>query len=1140
MTSTVSRDLRERDSSVGPGLFPRRIFDSSMPWEATLRTLLDRGIRRLKLGRLSLPYEEGFPPDYRAMVPPRLAVRDVLRLEWAIRSGRDALDLRPPTAGDSGAFHRLAVYSVKPHDLDAIIPLLRNLGLRIVDQIQFAIRIEHRQLFIRKFSVKSINDTAACLSLYKRPLLQALDALLSGQMDDDAMNGLILLTGFDWRIIDLFRAYCNYYLQINDRFERHRVHRALIANFETARLLYRYFETRFNPDERLGVEDGREAEGLTQLRLNLIAGLETVTDVGEDRILRDMFNLIDATLRTNFFYRCSQSEFFVSLKINSLGVINMPSPKPMVEICVHSRSMEGIHLRGARIARGGVRWSERPDDLRSEILALMRTQMMKNALIVPQGAKGGFVLKTSCVDAKERARLAREAYEIFIRGLLDLTDNANGGDIVCSPRLVRYDDADPYLVVAPDKGTAGFSDRANEIAAEYGYWLADSFATGGSRGFHHKRLGITARGAFVCVRQHFRELGCDIDVEPFSVVGVGGMEGDVFGNGMLMSGNIRLLAAFDAEHIFLDPNPNRQAAFAERKRLFETPGATWRDYDPALISSGGGVFRRTAKDITLSSEIRAWLGARNRSADGEDLIRLLLMAPVDLLWMAGVGTYVKASSETDELVADRANDDARVDATQIRAKVVGEGANLAFTQRARIEYALQGGRINTDAVDNSGGVDLSDHEVNLKILLSASASANAERIEIRGDERDRLFLEVSDEVCRMVLDNNYHQSLSLSLDRKRCIDNIDPFLELADQLEGAAFLDRDIECFPSRKEVTSRGGVGLTRPELAVLMAYAKLALKRALLEAPRFSQEEWIGGFLAEYFPAKVRARYADRLSHHLLGREIAVTAICNKVIDQAGASFLAGIDEFDPTRASEAVALYLSFDRILQGDRWRDAVRALDGKMTTDRRDELLLQLEDALAFLCRWAWEHGRRLTPTPGVIGKWRGDLEQYLDYLGESPEFTLLASTAPEASRLLFLNRLRDFPILVDLVRLSQDKLSVVAKLYEDLLALLGLRQMAALASDVKARDPWERRLQAALDDQFRSGAARLARMMLQTALRDPAGFFQAFSLDARLARFQRLRGELAEASAVTLTPFAALAGEFDSLIDACGAASGFH
>ena len=1109
-----------------------------MPWESDFKNLLDRATSRLGVERLTFPYEKGFPPDYRAIVSPRLAVRDVLRLEMAIRSGRDALDLRPPGVDDGGAFHRLTVYGEKPRDLDAIIPLLRNLGLRVVDQIQFVLTIELRQFYIRKFFVKAINGASAGLSNYKRALLEALDALLSDQTEDDALNSLVMLTGFNWKMVDLLRAYCNYYLQINNRFERRRVHGALIANYEATRLLYRYFETRFKPDERLGGEDRRETEGLTQLRLDLIHGLEGVADVNEDRILRDIFNLIDATSRTNFYFRQSRADFFVSLKINSLGVINMPSPKPLVEIYVHSHGMEGVHLRGAKIARGGVRWSERPDDLRAEILELMRTQMMKNALIVPQGAKGGFALKKVCVDAGDRARLGREAYATFIRGLLDLTDSVNGVDTARSSKFVFYDDPDPYLVVAPDKGTAGFSDWANEIAAQYGFWLGDSFATGGSHGFHHKRLGITARGAFVCVRRHFRELGVDVDVEPFSVVGVGGMEGDVFGNGMLLTSNIRLLGAFDAEHIFLDPNPNRQASLVERRRLFETPGATWANYDPGLISSGGGVFRRAAKDIPLSPEIRAWLGARNRSADGEELIRLLLAAPVDLLWMGGVGTYVKASSENDEVVGDRANDGARVDAAQVRAKVVGEGANLAFTQRARIEYALRGGRINTDAVDNSGGVDLSDHEVNLKILLSPSARVNA--APVSDDERNRFLIEASDEVRDMVLDDNYRQSLSLSLDRRRCLDNIEPFLILADQLENAGLLDREVAFFPSRREAMSRVGVGLTRPELAVLTAYAKLALKRALLEAPPWPDGEWTADFVARYFPAKARARYADRLRDHLLGREIAVTEICNKVINQAGASFLVGIDDLDPTRAREAVSLYLAFDQILRGDRWRDAVRGLEGQMTADRGYELLLQLEDALAFLCRWAWEHGRRLTPNPGVIQKWRADLDEYLDYLGESPEFTLLASAAPEASRLLFLDRLRDFPILVDLVRGSQEKLGAVAKLFDEFLGLLGLREMAALASDVKARDPWERRLQLALGDQFRSGAARLVRMTFRTKSRDPAAFFRELSLDARLARFLRLRAELVEVPSLTLTPFAALAGELDSLIDSCGAASGLH
>ena len=575
------------------------------------------------------------------------------------------------------------------------------------------------------------------------------------------------------------------------------------------------------------------------------------------------------------------------------------------------------------------------------------------------------------------------------------------------PQLVTYDDVDPYLVVAADKGTGSWSDRANDLAMEYDYWLGDAFATGGSHGYHHKRLGITARGAWVCVKRHFRELGRDIDQQAFTAMGVGSMDGDVFGNGMLQSRNIRLLAAFSAEHIFIDPNPDPLTSFSERKRLFEKPGSTWQDYDQALISAGGGVFRRDAKDIILSPEVRAWLGVRHRSIDGEGLIRLLLTSPVDLLWMGGVGTYVKASDETDEIVGDRTNDGARVDAMQLRAKVVGEGANLGFTQRARIEFALNGGRINSDAVDNSAGVDLSDHEVNLKILMAPSQSTKSKPG--GAGERDRFLDELTDEVCRSVLANNYRQSLCLSLERERCLEDLSPFLEVADRLESTGFFDRTVESFPLRRMVMARAEQALTRPELAVLMAYAKLALKRALLEKPEFLAGEWTRNFLAGYFPERARARYSDRLKDHLLGREIAATVICNAIINQAGAGFLAWTDELDPSRLLETVGLYLAFDQILEGDRWRDAVCALDSKTTAGRQHDLLLQLESALASLCRWAWERGRRVAPDPDVIGQWRADLRQYLGHLGESSEFAVLSSSAPDASRLLFLNRLRDFP-----------------------------------------------------------------------------------------------------------------------------------
>lgn len=1108
----------------------------NMLWEEHLRNLVDRAVRRLQLQPQIFHYERSFPEEYKILISPKRAVRDVLHLNLVARSGRAALDLRRPRAAAANACERLVLYSPRPYKLDEIVPLLRNLGLRVVDQVHYAIAVDERQFFIRNFCVVASFDGAVRLSTFKSALTEAVDALLSKEADDDALNGLILRSGLDWRQIDLLRAYCNYYFQICSRFEPRRIHGALLDNFKAASLLYKYFEARFKPDALLGDAHQRESGILTQLRLELLESLEKVADVNEDRILRDLFNIIDATLRTNFFLPAKRTDRCISLKIGSLGVINMPSPRPWAEIYVHAPVMEGVHLRGAKVARGGVRWSERPDDFRSEILDLMRTQMVKNALIAPQGAKGGFILKTSSADASQRAKNAWDAYSVFIHGLLDLTDNVRDADLIRPPQLVCYDNPDPYLVVAADKGTANLSDRANEIAAEYGFWLDDAFATGGSRGFHHKSLGITARGAWACVKRHFFELDHDIDRQAFTVVGVGGMEGDVFGNGMLQSSNIRLLAAFNADYIFLDPNPDRPASFTERKRLFTTPGATWRDYNLSLISPGGGVFSRRAKDISLSLEIREWLGARNASVDGDELIRLLLTAPVDLLWMGGIGTYVKASTEANETVADRGNDGVRVDASEIRAKVVGEGANLGFTQRARVEYAQRGGRINTDAVDNSGGVDLSDHEVNIKILLSPKAEGGA--IGAGRDERNRLLLEVADEVCASVIDNNYRQSLCLSLERVRCLDNIAPFLELADLLENAGLLDRSVEAFPLRKEIAARDR-GLTRPELAILMAHAKLALKRMLLESSGFLQEDWARAFLAGYFPAPLRGRYSDRLKDHLLGREIAATVICNKIIDQAGACFLIGCNELDATRATEAVGVYLTFDQILQGDRWRDALRSLDGEEATERQYESLLQLEDALAFLCRWAWEHGRRLKPDLDVIEAWRADLRQYLCYLGQSQEFPLLMAAAPEASRLLLLSRLREFPMLVDLSAASRQNLSEIAGLFDDFIKLLGLRRVATLASEVRPRDPWERRLQTVLDDQFRSAAARFIRAELQTKFRDSEAFFRAFGLETRLTRFHHLRNELIEASSPTLTPFAALAGELDSLVDAGAAASGY-
>ncbi|WP_409455257.1 NAD-glutamate dehydrogenase domain-containing protein [Methylocystis sp. H62] len=1068
---------------------------------------------------------DALPKAYRFLVPARRAARD-LALIAAHQSENEIVELRRLRgSGTDVARYEVRLIGAKDHALDELLPMLQNLGLRAVDQIQFALNLSIGPRFIRSFIVEPSMRGDASVARSHRRLLAALKAVLSAEVESDALNGLVLVTELDWRQIDLFRAYSNYYQQLGLRIERTRIYRALLHSPAVAQLLYRYFQARFEPDHGGRDSFEIELELLTPIRAQLVDVLDKVADGGDDRILRDLFNLIDATVRTNFYFCGDWARKFISLKISSLGVFNMPSPKPMAEIYVHSTSMEGVHLRGAKVARGGIRWSDRPEDFRGEVLALMQTQMIKNALIVPQGAKGGFVLKLPFEDATERQRLGREAYSQFLRGLLDLTDNLKDSQIVRPPALVAYDGPDPYLVVAADKGTAFWADVANEISHAYGFWLGDAFASGGAHGYHHKRLGITARGAWVCVRRHFHELGRNVDAEPITVVGVGSMDGDVFGNGMLHTPNIRLLGAFDGQCIFLDPKPDPLISFAERRRLFPLPQSTWRDYNPALLSQGGGVYRRDAKDIPLSPEVRAWLGVRHSAIDGEALVRWLLIAPVDLLWMGGVGTYVKASSETNESVGDRVNDGARVDALQLRAKVVGEGANLAFTQRGRIEYALRGGRINTDAVDNSAGVDLSDHEVNLKTLLHTWPDQNTPDV---GDP-NRLLESLTEEVCASVLQDNDRQSLCLSLDRARCRINLDPFMDLAEQLENAGYINPVAEAFPTRKDVSARETKELTRPELAVLMAGSKLALKQRLLEDEAFLQGSWSYEFLASYFPEYLRTHFSERIRSHSLAREIAVTMICNKVVDQAGVCFLLLGEGLVPTLLSYAVKLYLSFDRIFEGDRWRASFRE-SRELDAARQYGLILQLEDALAYMCHWAMRRGHRLSPDHEDIERWRSDLRAYRERAGMSEAQGDQSVAAP------YFDRLRNFPFLVALTRESGEDMRVAGGYFDKAANLFGLQKLTALLADVKPRDLWEQQLQAALDARMRDASARIASMQLLSGIADARTLFRNVGLEFRLAGLERLAFKLEASLFTTLTPFAAFVAELNALVDACDAA----
>lgn len=945
---------------------------------------------------------------------------------------------------------------------------------------------------------------------------------MRAEVEDDSLNQLVSHAGLGWREVGLIRAYCNYYLQLGGRVGRSRLYQALLNETAVTQLLFSYFEARFRPDD----PKHGSLDVLAEIRQSLIVAFDRVRDITDDRLLRDIFNIIDATLRTSFYAQDAHKRNTVALKIDSLGVISAPWPRPAIEIYVHSPVFEGVHLRGAKVARGGIRWSDRSHDFRTEILGLMQTQMIKNALIVPQGAKGGFVLKSPSLEPAERQAQGRKAYREFISALLILTDNPGKPNWGGATGIVAYDDEDPYLVVAADKGTATWSDLANEVAKEQGFWLGDAFATGGSNGFHHKRLGITARGAWVCVRRHFRELDQDIEKEPFTVVGVGSMDGDVFGNGMLETDKIKLLGAFSGDHIFIDPNPDPVVSYAERRRLFELPRSRWLDYDRTKISTGGGVYRRDAKDIELSLEARSMLGARNRLVDGEALIRLLLTAPVDLLWMGGIGTYVKASFETDDSVGDRANDGARVNANQLRAKVAGEGANLAFTRHARVEYARNGGKINSDAVDNSAGVDLSDHEVNLKIILQGTPQSPSS---VSPRSAHELLEAMTEDVCAAVLEDSDRQSLCLSLERRRSLTDLQSYMDLADRFEGSGLLDRRNDAFPSRKEIAARPEKGLTRPELAFLMAQAKLSLKRALLEEPHFQDAAWVKRFTTLYFPSSMRVSFPKEISRHPLAREIAATVITNRIIDHAGARFLL----FDETAAPEvligAVETYLTFDAILEGDRWRLAIRELGGRMRADQGYEYLQQLEDILTYLCRWAIQRRRRLQPTEQTILEWQAQLRRFFSDFTKVAHASILTGQARFDE--IFERRLRAFPFLVDLAQTSKKDIVVAERLFDSVTKLLGLREVVLSAAQTTHLDPWENRLQRALEERLQSATARITAVLLRSDVNDPAILFETVSATPSLAQLRRLRQEVVDTAQKTITPIAFFVLELESFIE---------
>ncbi|MFN8545184.1 MAG: NAD-glutamate dehydrogenase [Candidatus Binatia bacterium] len=937
----------------------------------TVRALLrswDEGFReglRARFGaseseRLGIRWADAFPSDYRAGTPVERVLEDVAALEAALASG--GLHVTLATEAEPAA-SVLRLYLVGARvALADFLPVLEHLGLRPISEDQVAVAPrDAARCFIQRFEIQDRRGNPVVPDDGGARLIDALLAVRAGRTEDDVLYALVAESGLTWRDVALLRTYVGYAAQAGLG-PRGALLATLAAHPGPARHLFACFAQRFRPG---GVDGDPRAE--------FLASLEQVTSLREDTLLRVLLEAIDATVRANFYAEPPAPHLAIKVRGD---VSCLPRPRPLFEIHVHAPGMEGLHLRAGRVARGGIRWSDRPDDLRTEVLGLMKTQTVKNAVIVPTGAKGGFVVRARPGRVVDRAEVVA-AYQTLIRGMLDLTDNLVGGRVVHPRGLVVHDGEDPYLVVAADKGTATFSDIANGIAIERGFWLGDAFASGGSQGYDHKALGITARGAWECVRTHFHEIGVDADHAPLSVVGIGDPSGDVFGNGLLRSPAVKLRAAFNHLHVFLDPEPDPDASFRERERLFRA-GQGWDAYDRALLSAGGMLVARSAKRVTLTPESRAMLGLPDEPLSGEALVRAVLCLDADLLFNGGIGTYVKAGTETAADVGDPVNDGVRVDANALRARVVAEGGNLGFTARARVEYALAGGRINSDAVDNSAGVDMSDHEVNLKICLQPVVESGA--LDAAG--RTALLAAVQEDVAARVLAHNHRQSRVLGVDQLRSRTRTDDFLDQMGALERGAGLDRALNALPDRETVRERRGsfVGFTRPELAVLMAHTKIQLQGALLVSS-LPDDALLEPYLLEYFPPAVVARFPDAVRGHRLRREIVAAEAAGLLVDRMGLTFVhrvardTGVDEASAVRAW-AVAW-----TIADGER---LVRALEAAgLATDVDTACQLALEALGERVTAWVIANADRSRPACDVARDLSAAVGRVLPGLPES-------------------------------------------------------------------------------------------------------------------------------------------------------------
>lgn len=971
-----------------PDLLEQKVVEATRAWQDDFNVALHALGGDGAVTRLSSQYATAFPEAYKEDFDARVAVKDVTILDGLPAEDGLAMSLYTPIDQAWEGERRFKVYRTGTAlSLSQVLPLLTHMGVEVIDERPYEIRRPTDTAYIYDFGLRTPDHYQEREEL-RRLFSETFQAVWEGRAESDRLNALVLRGNLSWRQVSILRAYQRYIRQGGTPFSQLYIERTFLNHVDVANLLVRLFETSFDPVHG-AADDPDRANAVDQLEKEIVAALDTVQSLDEDRILRGYLTVMKATLRTNYYQPGpdGQPRDYISIKLEPKAIPDLPQPRPAYEIFVYSPRVEGVHLRFGAVARGGLRWSDRREDFRTEVLGLVKAQMVKNSVIVPVGAKGGFYAKQLPDPAVDRDAWLAEgiaSYKTFISGLLDITDNIVAGAIVPPREVVRYDGDDAYLVVAADKGTATFSDLANGVAKQYGFWLGDAFASGGSVGYDHKAMGITARGAWESVKRHFREMGHDCQNTDFTVVGVGDMSGDVFGNGMLLSEHIRLVAAFDHRHIFLDPTPDAAVSFAERRRLFELPRSSWADYDASLISAGGGVYPRTDKAIPISAEVRAALGLEGNPSTltPVELMQAIVKAPVDLFWNGGIGTYVKASTESHADVGDKANDAIRINGKDLQAKAVGEGGNLGFTQLGRIEYATKGGRINTDFIDNVAGVDTSDHEVNIKILLDKVVADG----DLTEKQRNDVIASMTDEVAALVLKSNYRQNIGLANATAQAPALMHVHQDWVRRLEREGLLNRELEFLPSVAEFKRRKaeGKGLTSPELSVLIAYTKIVLEAELLKST-LPDDEYLESKLISYFPRAIQDRFADQVKSHQLRREIITTQVVNEFINSSGITAYHRLSLETGGSVEDVVRANLAASRIFAQPELLARNSELDNVVDAQTQTAMRLETRTLVERATRWLVSNRR-----PPV------DIAELIDFF--SPGIAKLTTALPEVLR----------------------------------------------------------------------------------------------------------------------------------------------